>query len=79
MTTFLLIVAAPAALAILLAWRRPDAFRVERGIHADAPPERIVPLIDDLRRFTTRNPFAAGKPMRLDYSGPSAERAPCAA
>jgi hypothetical protein len=70
MTTFLLIVAALAALAILLAWRRPDAFRVERSIHVDAPPERIAPLIGDLRRFNTWNPFAAGKLMRLDYSGP---------
>jgi hypothetical protein len=70
MTTVLLLLAALAALAFLLAWRRPDAFRVERSIHVDAPPGRIEPLIGDLRRFNTWNPFAAGKPMRLDYSGP---------
>jgi len=70
MTTFLLIAAALAALALVLAWRRPDAFRVERSIHVEAPPERIAPLIADLRRFNTWNPFAAGKSMRLDYSGP---------
>jgi hypothetical protein len=70
MTTILLLLAALAALAFLLAWRRPDAFRVERSVHVDAPPGRIEPLIGDLRRFNTWNPFAAGKPMRLDYSGP---------
>jgi len=74
MTTILLLLAALAALAFLLAWRRPDAFRVERSIHVDAPPERIEALIGDLRRFNTWNPFAAGKPMRLDYSGPERGR-----
>ena len=51
MTTVLLILAALAALAFLLAWRRPDAFRVERSIHVDAPPGRIEALIGDLRRL----------------------------
>lgn len=51
MTAILLLLAAVAALAFLLAWRRPDAFRVERSIHVDAPPGRIEPLIGDLRRL----------------------------
>ena len=51
MAAILLLLAAVAALAFLLAWRRPDAFRVERSIHVDAPPGRIGPLIGDLPRL----------------------------
>lgn len=70
MPTFLLLVAAALAIAALLASRRPDAFRVERSIHIDAPLVQVEPLIGDLRRFMTWNPFAKDKPLALDYSGP---------
>lgn len=70
MTTILLLLAALAALALFAAWRRPDAFRIERSVHIAAPPERIEPLISDLRRFNTWNPFAKDKPLTLSYFGP---------
>ncbi|MFC5478587.1 SRPBCC family protein [Massilia suwonensis] len=70
MTTIFLILAVLLGAASFAAWRRPDAFRIERSIHIDAPPERIYALIADLRRFNTWNPFARDKKLILDYSGP---------
>jgi hypothetical protein len=64
------LVAAPVAILVLLALRRPAAFRVQRSIHIAAPPDRIEPLVSDLRRFMTWNPFADKGPLQLTYSGP---------
>lgn len=58
------------AAVLVLAARRPDMFRVQRSIHIAAPPERIEPLISDLRRFNTWNPFANNGPLQLTYTGP---------
>ena len=65
----LLIAAGVAGAVVLAAARRPDVFRVQRSIHIAAPPERIGPLISDLRRFNTWNPFNKG-PQQLSYTGP---------
>lgn len=70
MPTILLLAAALLAILVLLALRRPAAFRVQRSIHIAAPPERIEPMISDLRRFMTWNPFADKGPLQLTYSGP---------
>ena len=52
---------------------RPDGFRVERSATIAAPPDRIYPLISDLRQFNTWNPFQRKEPgARLTYSGPNA-------
>lgn len=69
MPTILLLALGVVAAAALAAARRPDLFRVERSVHIAAPPERILPLISDLRRFNTWNPFNA-KGMQLSYTGP---------
>jgi hypothetical protein len=50
----------------------PDAFRVERSVSIKAPPERIFPLINNLKTMNEWNPFAKQDPtMRLKYSGPA--------
>jgi uncharacterized protein YndB with AHSA1/START domain len=50
---------------------RPDTFLVQRARVVEAPPERILPLIEDPRAFNTWNPFVVGKPpMPLSYAGP---------
>jgi hypothetical protein len=36
------------AVVLLLAWRKPDTFRVERSIAIDAPAEKVFPFINDL-------------------------------
>lgn len=70
MPTFLLIAFALVATALVVAARRPGAFRIERSVRIAAPPERIEPLIADLRRFNGWNPFAKDKPLQITYTGP---------
>jgi hypothetical protein len=62
-----------AAIAVLLAYAatRPKTFRVARSASITAPPENIFPLINDLRRMNSWNPFLKTDPaIRLTYSGP---------
>ena len=57
---------------LVLAATRPDTFRVARTATIQAPPERIHPLISDLRRFNTWNPYEKKDPNILGaYSGPA--------
>ena len=49
---------------------RPDSFRFQRSISIQASPDRIFPLINDLRRFNTWNPFDKKDPdLKGSYSG----------
>jgi hypothetical protein len=49
----------------------PDHFQVSRAIRIDAPPEKIFPLINNLKQFNEWNPFAKQDPtMVIAYSGP---------
>lgn len=41
------------AAVLIYAATRPDTFRVQRTAGIKAPPEKIFPLINDLRRFNT--------------------------
>ena len=55
---------------LLVAALRPDSFRVQRTASIQAPPEKIFPLINDLRRFNTWNPFDKKDPnVKGSYSG----------
>ena len=38
---------------LIVAAMKPDEFRVERSVVIKAPPERIFPLMNDLRAFYT--------------------------
>ena len=61
------------AVASVLAYAatRPGPFEVARSISIKAPPEKIFPLIDDLRGFNRWNPFLKNDPnTKLAYSGP---------
>jgi uncharacterized protein YndB with AHSA1/START domain len=50
----------------------PNAFRVERSISIKAPPERIFPLINELKTMNEWNPFAKQDPsIKITYSGPA--------
>jgi len=49
---------------------QPDSFRVQRSASIQAAPERIFPLINDLRRFNSWNPFDKKDPnLKGSYSG----------
>ncbi|MET0333406.1 MAG: SRPBCC family protein [Rhizobacter sp.] len=63
------------ALGALLAYAatRPDSFRFERSVTIAASPEKIRPLINDMRQFNTWNPYNKKDPaMKTTYRGPQA-------
>jgi hypothetical protein len=56
---------------LVLAALRPDTFQVRRSATIKAKPEQIFPLINDLHRFNTWNPFDNKDPkQKRSYSGP---------
>lgn len=65
-------VALPAAALVGWASRKPDSFRYSRSRAIAARPERIFPLINDVRTMNTWNPFAKAPGMTGAYSGPAA-------
>ena len=55
---------------LLAAATRSDTFRVQRSTSMKAPADRIYPLINDLHRFNTWNPFERKDPnLTRSYSG----------
>jgi len=66
------IVIALILLVVLFAYvaTRPDTFRVQRSMSIEAPPEKIFPLINDLRKFSLWSPYEDLDPaMKRTYSG----------
>lgn len=64
--------AAALAALLLYAASKPGACQFARSIRIAAPPERIFPLIDDLRAMNAWNPFVKADPnIKLAYSGPA--------
>lgn len=50
----------------------PDTFRVQRSISVKASPEKIFPLINNLKDMNEWNPFAKQDPsIKITYSGPA--------
>jgi hypothetical protein len=67
----LLVLALGTLLAI--AATKPDTFRFERSITIAASPEKIHPLINDITRFNSWNPYNKKDPaMKSAYRGPQA-------
>src|SRR5262245_10020949 len=76
MLTILAIIAAVVAIGVIgvltYAATRPDTFRLQRSIRIKAPPDKIFPLIDNLKTMNEWNPFAKQDPtIRLTYTGPA--------
>ena len=70
-----ILIAAAIALALFLVYvtTRPDTFKVSRSTQIKAPPDKIFPLINDLRAYNTWNPYAKkDAAIKLTYSGPAA-------
>jgi hypothetical protein len=56
--------------ALAYAATRPDTFRVQRSTSIMAPPEKILPLVNDLRSHGTWSPWEKKDPaMKRIYSG----------
>jgi uncharacterized protein YndB with AHSA1/START domain len=51
---------------------KPDTFRVARSITIDAPPERVFPLVNDLRANMTWSPFEKDPDMQRTFSAVTA-------
>jgi len=70
--TIAIVVVVLLAALLIYAATKPDTFRVQRSASIKAPPEKIFPLINDLRSFKTWNPYEKKDPnMKGNYSGPS--------
>jgi carbon monoxide dehydrogenase subunit G len=64
-------VALPGALAVYAA-TRPDAFRIQRSATIQAPPEAILPHINDFRRWADWSPYETlDADMKKSYGGAS--------
>lgn len=63
---------AVAVIGVLVyAARKADTFQVQRSLSINATPDKIFPLINNLRSMNTWNPFVEADPdIRLAYSGP---------
>lgn len=75
-----LLVLAAVCVVLVLAWNKPDSFRVERSALVPAPPERVFALINDLERMNAWNPWQRKDPaLRGTYgasrAGPGAHYA----
>ncbi len=58
------------AVVLVFAASRPDTFRVERVTSIRAPAAKIHPLIDDLHRFNSWNPYEKKDPnLKGSYRG----------
>ncbi len=58
------------AIVLVIATTQPDIFQVQRSASIKAPPEKIYPLINDLRAFNRWSPYEAKDPaMKRTYSG----------
>jgi hypothetical protein len=69
--TIALIAVAAVVLFLLFVSTRPDTFRVARSLQIKAPPEKIFPLISNLKQYNTWNPYAKKDAnIKLTYSGP---------
>lgn len=61
---------ATIAVVLVYASTRPDSFRVERSTAMNAPPEKIFPYIEGLKRWAEWSPYEGRDPgMKRAYSG----------
>jgi len=71
-TMAIVLVVAIAALLIYAA-TRPDTFVVQRSLNVRASADKLHPLINDLHRFNTWNPYDRKDPnIKGTYRGPQA-------
>ena len=58
------------AAVLIFAAAKPDSFRIQRATVIQAPPDRIYPLITDLRGWNAWSPYEKKDPaMKRSFSG----------
>ncbi len=70
--TIAIIVAVLLAGILIFAATRPDTFRVQRSTSIKAPPEKIFPLINDLRGWGAWSPYEKRDPAMKRTFGATA-------
>ncbi len=65
-----LVVLVVVAGVLIYASTKPDTFRVERTVTIDAPPDKIFPLIVDLKSWTAWSPYEKKDPELKRSFGP---------
>src|SRR5260370_7207991 len=55
---------------LIYATTRPDSFRVQRSASIKAPPQKIFPLIDDLKAWAGWSPYEKKDPAMKRSFGP---------
>jgi uncharacterized protein YndB with AHSA1/START domain len=68
-TTILIVIAVAFAAVLAYAASKPDTFMVRRSTSIAAPPEKIFPMIDDLRAQSAWSPFEKDPAMKRTHSG----------
>jgi uncharacterized protein YndB with AHSA1/START domain len=68
-TTILIVIAVAVAAVLAYAASKPDTFMVRRSVAIAAPPEKIFPMIDDLRAQSAWSPFEKDPNMKRTHSG----------
>jgi hypothetical protein len=67
--TILIVIALVVAAVLAYAASKPDTFMVRRSASIAAPPEKIFPMIDDLRAQSAWSPFEKDPNMKRTHSG----------
>ena len=67
--TILIVIAVAFAAVLAYAASKPDTFLVRRSTSIAAPPEKIFPMIDDLRAQSAWSPFEKDPNMKRTHSG----------
>ena len=61
-----------AGIVTYAAMTQPDTFRVQRAMTIEAPPEKLVGILSDLRRGAEWSPYEKKDPaMKKTFSGPA--------
>ena len=64
-----IVVAVAIAAVLVFAATKPDTFGIQRTATIKAPPEKIFPLINDLRAQSAWSPFEKDPGMKRTHSG----------
>jgi uncharacterized protein YndB with AHSA1/START domain len=67
--TILIVIAVAVGAVLAYAATKPDTFMVRRSASIAAPPEKIFPMIDDLRAQSAWSPFEKDPNMKRTHSG----------
>ena len=69
------VVVVAIAAILIYASTKPDSFRVQRTASMNAPPEKIFPYLNELKRWREWSPYEARDPdMKRAYTGPESGR-----